>query len=193
MKQHGAAHGLGWAADAISADGDGSHSVADPGLRSQILELRNQPDVASLMAAEFASDNKDVLQSALGREPQPVDLYLAHFLGVGGAAKFLKAWQTDPAQSAAPLFPKAAAANQAIFHDKSGAPRSLNDIRQRFAAKMGGDFASPPLQRTQFAAATQQKSLPPLQLQAIQPMPQRLSIDFARAAYGRLSALGGQG
>ena len=193
VKQHGAGHGLGWAADAITPDGDGSYSVADPTLRSQILDLRNQPELASLMAAEFASDNRDVLGTALGRDPQSVDLYLAHFLGVGGASKFLQAWDADPNQAAAPLFPKAAAANQAIFYGKNGAPRSLNDIRQGFAAKMGGDFAPPQQMRTQFAVAARQKALPPLQLQGIQPMPERLSIDFARAAYGRLSALGGQG
>lgn len=194
VKDHGAAHGYGWAADAISTNGDGEHNVADQAMRSQILDLRNQPELASLMAAEFASDNKDVLQSALDREPQPVDLYLAHFLGVGGAAKFLKSWQTDPNQPAALLFPKAAAANQAIFFGKGGAPRSLNDIRQRFAAKMGGDFApAPQTPRTQFAVTAQQKTLRPLQLEGIQQMPQRLSIDFARAAYGRLAALGGQG
>ena len=192
LKQHGAAHGYGWAADAISASGDGEYAVNDPALRAQILDLRNQPELASLMAAEFAADNRDVLGAGLGRAPEPVDLYLAHFLGVGGASKFLKAWSVDPDQAAAPLFPKAAAANQAIFYGKDGAPRSLNDIRQRFAAKMGGDFAPPPVTRVQFAAAGQQKALKPLQLQGIQPMPKQLSIDFARAAYSRLAAVGGQ-
>jgi Transglycosylase SLT domain len=193
VKQHGAAHGLGWAADAISANSDGEYSVADAGLRSQILDLRNQPELASLMAAEFASDNKDILQTALGREPQDVDLYLAHFLGVGGASKFLKNWQADSDQPAAPLFPKAAAANQAIFYGKNGAPRSLNEIRQRFAAKMGSDFAPAPTARAQFAQSSEQKAIKPLQLQGFQPMPQRLSIDFARAAYGRLSDMGARG
>jgi hypothetical protein len=193
LKQHGAAHGYSWAADAISASGDGEYAVADPAIRSQIMDLRNQPELASFMAAEFASDNRDVLASALGHEPQPVDLYLAHFLGVGGASKFLRAMKADPDQAAAPLFPKAAAANQAIFYDKGGAPRSLDAIRQRFAAKMGGNFGQPPVARTQFAASTNQKAQKPLQLQDIQPMPARLSVDFARAAYGRLSNMGGLG
>ncbi len=190
VKKHGVKHGLGWAAEAISANGDGSFTVSDAALRSQILNLRNQPEVASLMAAEFASDNRDALAGALGQEPQPVDLYLAHFLGVGGATQFLKAWSVDPGQPAAPLFPKAAAANRAVFFGKEGAPRSLNEIRERFAAKMGDDFTAPSPSRRQFAAVSHQ-SVRPMQLQGFQPMPERLSVDFAHAAYGRLSAMGG--
>ncbi len=191
VKQHGAQHGLGWAADAISADGNGSYSVSDAGLRAQILDLRSQPEIASLMAAEFAADNGETLGASLGREPEAVDLYLAHFLGVGGASKFLKEWTANPGQAAAPLFPKAAAANQAIFYGPNG-PRSLHDIRERFRAKMGGDYAQPVTQ-SRIAVATNSRAAPPPTLRAIEPMPQRLSIDFARSAYSRLAALGGQG
>jgi hypothetical protein len=191
IKGHGAAHGYGWAADAISADGDGSYSVADPAMRQQILALRNQPEIASLMAAEFAADNRDTLTASLGRQPEPVDLYLAHFLGVGGAGKFLKAWQTDPDQPAAPLFPAAAGANQAIFYGKGGAPRTLNEIRERFRAKMGGDYAPPPASTLRSSIAATQQARSPATLRSIEPMPQRLSMDFARSAYDRLASLGG--
>ncbi len=192
LKHHGAAHGYGWAAEAISASADGSHAVTDPAMREQILALRNQPEIASLMAAEFAADNRDTLASTLGHQPEPVDLYLAHFLGVGGAGKFLKAWQAEPNQPAAPLFPAAAGANRAIFYGKGGAPRSLNDIRERFRAKMGGEYQQPQTltTRSSIAAATQKSGMPAT-LRTIEPMPQRLSIDYARSAYDRLASLGG--
>lgn len=191
VKQHGAEHNYGWASDAISADKYGRYSVADAQLRGQILELRNQPEAASVMAAEFAADNGDVLASALGREPEAVDLYLAHFLGSGGATKFLKAWQADPSQPAATLFPAAAGANKAIFYGRGGAARTLNEIRERFRGKMDGDIVRPSFAPTTIATVKPRTQSAPMQFRAIEPMPKRLSIEFAKSAYGRLAELGG--
>ena len=136
IDQHGSEYGLGWAADAIQRGSNGRYYVSDPTVRQQILDLRNHPETASVMAAEHASDNKAYLESRLGREAESVDLYLAHFLGVGGATKFLAAYDANPYASAASMFPSAAAANRSIFYDKSGNPRSFADIRQKFAAKL---------------------------------------------------------
>jgi len=138
VDKHGAQYGLGWAADAIQQSG-GRYYVADPDLRQQILDLRKHPETASVMAAEHAADNKTYLESRLGREAQPVDLYLAHFLGVGGAAKFLSAHDRAPDATAASLFPAAARANRSIFYDRQGMPRSFTEIRDRFAAKLQKD------------------------------------------------------
>lgn len=142
INQHGAKYGLGWAADAIQETGQGHYYVADPVLRQQILDLRNHPETASVMAAEHASDNKTYLESRLGRAAQPVDLYLAHFLGVGGAAKFLAAHDQNPGAPAASLFPAAARANRSVFYDRAGYPRSLADIRNGFADKLERGAAS---------------------------------------------------
>ncbi len=140
VKQHGAEHGLGWAANAISSS-NGRPSVADPAMRQVILALRNNPDAASLMAAEHASDNKTALESKLGRTATGTDLYMAHFLGLGGAKKFLGALQSSPGQSAAALFPAAANANRNVFYASNGQPRSLSDVYSRFAAKLGAGAA----------------------------------------------------
>jgi Transglycosylase SLT domain len=193
LKQHGTEHNYGWAADAISAGKFGHYSVSDPQMRGQILELRNQPEAASVMAAEFAADNGDVLASALGREPEAVDLYLAHFLGSGGATKFLKAWQTDPSQPAATLFPAAASANKAIFYGKGGSPRTLNEIRERFKGKMGGDFGRPASAPPTIANRRSDAPRAPMEFRAIEPMPQKLSIAFAKLAYVRLAGLSAGG
>src|SRR3546814_5080310 len=64
---------------------------------------------------------------------------LAHFLGVGGAAKFLRAHDQNPGASAAAVLPSAASANRWVFYDRNGAPRSLAEVRQRFAEKLGDD------------------------------------------------------
>ena len=142
LDRHGSEHGLGWADAAIQGG-----RVRDPALRQQVLALRYDPDASALMAAELASDNRNYLANVLGREPDPAELYMAHFLGADGAGRFLTALATDPGQSAAALFPKAAGANRAIFYDPSGAPRSLGGVmellRGKMARAMGSDSMLP--------------------------------------------------
>ncbi|WP_066551342.1 MULTISPECIES: flagellar biosynthesis protein FlgJ [unclassified Sphingomonas] len=136
MKRHGGEHGLGWAADSIRQTPGGRYVVDDPATRRAILDLRKNPQVASLMAAEHAADNKAVLEGTLGRGASGTDLYMAHFLGIGGAKSFLSAMQDNPDRSAASMFPAAARANRSIFFEGNGQPRSLADIYSRFAAKL---------------------------------------------------------
>ena len=160
VKNHGTEHGMGWAADGIQRNSAGRLTVSDPGLRRAILDLRNNPEAASLMAAEHASDNKDALEASLGRAATGTDLYMAHFLGLGGAKQFLKAMQASPGRSAASLFPAAAGANRNVFFNRDGSARSLSEVYERFGAKLG-DGAGPAgstgntgnsLPRLQFAA-----------------------------------------
>ena len=141
MKQHGAQNGLGWAANAITRTSSGRLTVTDPTMRRAILDLRNNPDVSATMAAESASDNKTSLEGALGRGATGTDLYMAHFLGLGGAKSFLRTMQINPGVSGATMFPAAARANHSIFYDASGNARSLGEIYQRFAAKLDNGAA----------------------------------------------------
>lgn len=137
VKKHGAEHGLGWAADSIGRGANGRLSIGDAGTKAAILNLRNDPAVASLMAAEHASDNKTVLEGKLGRAATGTDLYMAHFLGLGGAGKFLSSMQGNPGATAATMFPAAAAANRGVFYKPGGEARSLSEVYDRFAAKLG--------------------------------------------------------
>ena len=189
VKQHGAAHGLGWAAEAIVPRSDGTFSVAGGDMRAAILDLRNNPEAAAAMAAEFASDNGEYLQARTGGDPEPVDLYLAHFLGAEGAARFLRAHRESPDQAAAPIFPAAASANTPIFYRDDGSPRSLADIRRNFAAKLGDTPSALPA-TTNVAArsvTSAREHRTPLDMARMEPMPKRLDLDFARNAYRRLA------
>jgi len=136
IKDHGAEHGLGWAADSIRQTSSGRYVVSDPAARRAILDMRSDPQTAALMAAEHASDNKAALEDRLGRPATGTDLYMAHFLGQGGAAKFLGAMETNPDRSGAAMFPAAARANRSIFYASNGQPRTLSDIYARFAGKL---------------------------------------------------------
>lgn len=142
VRKHGAEHGLSWAADAIQPGAGGRLAVSDAGTKQAILALRNDPAVASIMAAASASDNGQALQGSLGRAATGTDLYMAHFLGLGGATKFLSTMQANPSASGAALFPAAAAANRNVFYAGDGTPRSLADIYRRFADKLGAAGAA---------------------------------------------------
>lgn len=141
LDRHGASHGLDWAGAAIEGG-----RVQDPGMRSQIMALRYDADTSALMAAELANDNKAELTTTLGREPDAAELYLAHFLGIGGAQQFLSALSSDPGQSAAGILPKAAAANRTIFYDASGSPRSVSGVMDLLRGKVSAamDGSVPP-------------------------------------------------
>jgi len=128
VRKHGARFGLGALADEIGVTASGSAYVADPARRAEILALRRDPQTAALMAAGLAEDNRAHLAPILGRQPSHGELYLAHFLGAGGAGRFLSALREDPGQSAAALFARPAAANRAIFFAPDGSARSLAQV-----------------------------------------------------------------
>lgn len=129
VKKHGGDHGLDHYADAITRGSDGRWAIKDKDLKKEILELRRDPRLSALMAAEYAKDNEQVLEARLGRKASNHDLYLAHFLGAGGALKVLKGRdQADTDQQPMELA-GAARANPEIFHDPaSGEQKSLNSV-----------------------------------------------------------------
>lgn len=136
VKKHGPRFGYGDIADQIQTFSNGRPFVPDRGQRNAILALRNDPQIASLMAAGFAEDNRAALAPVLGRQPDRAELYMAHFLGPGGARTFLSELQQNPNQSAASVFPRAAAANRPIFYERDGSPRSLAGVMDLMASKM---------------------------------------------------------
>lgn len=138
VKEAGAQFGYGHFADAITKSSDGSYSVNDPSARQAILKLRDDPAAASSMAAVLTQSNSFKLTGVIGRRPTDGELYIAHFLGVGGAAKLIANVEDNPHASAAQLFPNAAAANRSIFYDHFGRARSVAGVyavlTQRYAS-----------------------------------------------------------
>jgi hypothetical protein len=94
------------------------------------------------MAGELVRDNAAVLEAKLGRATGAVDHYLAHFLGAGGATRFLSALERTPGQAAAAVVPAAAAANRSVFYAKDGHALSLAEVRDRLAARLARAGAS---------------------------------------------------
>jgi hypothetical protein len=152
VKEAGAHLGYGKYADSITKDPSGSYSVSDPDARAAIMKLRDDPEAASSMAAVLTQSNSFKLTGKIGRRPTDAELYMAHFMGVGGAGKLIQNAEDNPNASAAQMFPNAAAANQSIFYDRSGQARSVSQVysvlNTRYAAA-----ANSPVTRTAMAAA----------------------------------------
>jgi hypothetical protein len=139
VDKHGAGHGLSAAANAISRNSEGEAVVDNEQIRREILALRDNPRISALMAAELANDNEASLEQALGHKVGSAELYMAHFLGAGGAAKFLANMEQNPDIEAAYLVPAAARANQAVFYEH-GKALTANEVFARFAGKFDNPF-----------------------------------------------------
>jgi hypothetical protein len=128
LKEAGPSLGYGRYADAIAKTSPGHYEVSDPAMRQEIMALRKDPTANAAMAGAFTQQNSSKLAAQLGRNPSDGELYIAHFLGPGGAAQLISAAFNSPQASAAPIFPSAAAANHSIFYDKQGVARSASDV-----------------------------------------------------------------
>lgn len=162
VKKHGDKYGLGDMADKIEIKGGRACCSSD---REKILALRNNPEISALMAGEFSSENKSYLKSNTEGKVGSTELYLAHFMGAGGAAKFLNARAVNGDALAKDLFPTAAKANKAIFYDRAKQPRSLDEVYNLFAKKFGNVSAktkhsSQATQETALAKAPAPKATP---------------------------------
>jgi hypothetical protein len=135
MKQDGADLGLGRYADSISQDSRGRYVVTDPAARREILALRKDPEISALMAGAYTNDSRDRLESRLGRSVNGGELYIAHFLGAGGASKLISSAEETPQTPADELFPAAAAANRSIFYGRDGTPRTAAEVYDNLVAK----------------------------------------------------------
>jgi len=154
MKEEGPRLGYQKYADAITKGPDGNYVVKDKALRTEILKLREDPQIAADMAAAFTESNGQYLESKFGRMPSPGELYIAHFLGPQGAEKLFDAGLKNPDQVAAALFPSAAKANPQIFYDGKHA-RTIREVYKALVATHNA-IEGAPLPAVDPAFATQQ-------------------------------------
>lgn len=104
----------------------------DPAKSDAELDAMRKDPVLSLKAAALhALDNKQKLESALGRPITDGDLYFAHFLGAGGAIRFLRAADATPNAPAKSAVDQGQIdANRNVFYDAAtGKERTLGQVR----------------------------------------------------------------
>ena len=95
-------------------------------------------EAATLLASEYVKQNQRDI-SRTKPDTNFTDLYLTHFLGPGGANKFLS---LSPDTIAAQALPQAAAANRGIFYSKSGQPLTVRAIYENLSKKLKDKSAS---------------------------------------------------
>lgn len=136
-------------------DGKGNHDA-------RLLGLRADPKVAAIAGAAYASSNKKMMESAIGRSVTDGDMYVSHFLGPGGAITLIHQMQTDPNTSAAQILPQAAGSNHAEFYNKDGSPRTVQQLYNRLVSQFGGSTSAAGYRRAEdltTSAEKQDKSL----------------------------------
>ena len=130
-------------ADAITKTSSGDYAVVDPTMRRAIMRLRDDPAASSAMAAVLTQSNSFQLTGRIGRRPTDAELYMAHFLGIGGAAKLITSAEDTPRASAVRMFPAAAAANRPIFYDRAGQARCVSEVYTDLATRYTSAASSP--------------------------------------------------
>lgn len=138
VNDFGARHGLKKEATTI-AWVDDELVVADPTERARILDLRREPYISALLAAEMLKRDANRIGRRIGRDLTPGETYLAHFLGPDDAERFMEKVVGEPDSIAANLLPKPARANKPIFFASVGRKqkgRSIAEVHEKFQAMM---------------------------------------------------------
>lgn len=103
--------------------------------KNYTLQDKYDPVKATEVMAYFTTKQQKQLELGTGKKASSTDLYMAHFLGAGGAVQFINAMSTNPNDIAARIFPAPAGANRSIFFD-GARPRTLQEVYNLMGAKV---------------------------------------------------------
>ena len=132
----GGKHDFGVLSTAILKNANGKFIVPDNKAREAILDLRRDPYVSAVMAAELLKHDREEIKERLGRDLRTGEFYLMHFLGRQGAHRLLEVVNESPGFRASVIFPEAAAANRAIFYDKPTVKTVLKTVVKKRRKKV---------------------------------------------------------
>lgn len=104
--------------------------------RARILDLRRDPYLSAVLAAEMLKRDSLRIAKRIGRNLTGGEVYLVHFLGPDGAERMIDEITRKPDTVAADLLPKPAAANKPIFYgtgsDGGSKGLSVAEVRSKF-------------------------------------------------------------
>lgn len=132
--EFGRKHGMVAEAAQITRNGR-QFAVADANERQRILDLRREPYLSALLAAEMLKRDTLRLEKAMGRHLTGGEIYLIHFLGPDAAQTFIATMEETPGASAAELLPRPAQANRPIFYAEAGGETktlSVSEVHKKF-------------------------------------------------------------
>lgn len=132
--EFGTRHGLANEARLIGRSGR-QFTIADQSERQRILDLRREPYISALLAAEMLKRDTLRLEKAMGRHLTGGEIYLIHFLGPDAAQTFIETMEETPGTKAAELLPRPAQANRPIFYADAGGETktlSVSEVHKKF-------------------------------------------------------------
>ena len=139
VKTYGKKYGIGDYATQVENEIDDAGrilpTIQDPVIQQHVLDLRHNPRISALLAAEHVKHNMKRLSHSLDHEPGYTELYLSFFFGTKGAISFLKVLDETPERLADEVFPRAAKNNRGIFRSKLSKPRTVVEIYKMFDRK----------------------------------------------------------
>ncbi|GBU19291.1 MULTISPECIES: transglycosylase SLT domain-containing protein [Methylobacterium] len=100
--------------------------------RVAILEMRRDPYLSAVFAAEMLKRDSLRIARRVGRNLTGGEVYLVHFLGPAGAEQMIDAVSRRPETVAAELLPKPAAANKPIFYGTGSKSLSVAEVTGKF-------------------------------------------------------------
>ena len=121
---------------------------------------RTDPAQQERAMEAFTRDNAQALTSA-GITINPQNLYGAHFLGAGGATKFIPGALSSPDVPAASLVgPGVASANRTVFFNRDGSPKTAGEVYAWMGNRRGGGSAPTPTSAQVASAEPDAANLP---------------------------------
>jgi len=102
------------------------------GERQHILDMRRDPYLSAVFAAEMLKRDSLRIARRVGRNLTGGEVYLVHFLGPDGAERMIDEVSRKPDTMAAELLPKPAAANKPIFYGAGAKSLSVSEVRGKF-------------------------------------------------------------
>jgi hypothetical protein len=139
VQSYGDDYGLGYYATQVdyrlNGNGDRQPYIEDPAVQQRVLDLRFNPRLSALLAAEYVRSSSKRLLNTLERQPGRAELYLTHFFGTSGAISFLKALTENPDRIAGEIFPGPARRNRSIFQTRNSTPRTVAEVYRVLSRK----------------------------------------------------------
>ena len=130
VRRYGSSLGLERAASEISLDGRGRPFVENAAARSDILALRSDALISTVLAGLLTRENARRLNTLDPSSLTAGELYAAHALGPAGASTLLRLAKETPQLSAASVFPVEAQANRRLFYRGSRAVSLLQLVNE---------------------------------------------------------------
>ena len=98
LRRYGSRHGYRSEAKAIQIV-RARPVVSDRTQRERILNLRRDPYLSALMTGEMIATHRKILAGKVARDSSFAELYMAHFLSVQGASRFMELLRDGPGPS----------------------------------------------------------------------------------------------